>query len=78
MESYTVDDPEFGLWSALSLEILARAALAHISPVLLADAKNWRNLTYALGHDATAKKFAPNSIATTEVLTRLKELVVKT
>ena len=40
MESYTADDWQFGFWSALSLELLARAALAHISPVLLADTKN--------------------------------------
>jgi len=48
MESYTAGDEQFALWSALCLELLARAALAHISPVLLAEGSNWRNLTYAL------------------------------
>lgn len=48
MDSFTADDWQFGFWSALSLELLARAALAHISPVLLADTKNWRNLMHAL------------------------------
>ena len=75
MESHTADDGQFGFWSALSLEILARAALAHISPILLADANNWRNLTHALGHAPTATKFSPSSIPTSEVLKRLKELV---
>src|SRR3989442_1078654 len=75
MESYTADDWQFGFWSALSLELLARAALAHISPVLLADTKNWRNVMHALGAEPTAKKFSPNSIATTEVFARLNELV---
>ena len=75
MESYTADDWQFGFWSALSLELLARAALAHISPLLLAEANNWRNLTHALGHAPTAKKFSPASISTNEVLARLSELV---
>lgn len=75
MESYTADDWQFGFWSALSLELLARAALTHISPVLLADTKNWRNLVYALGGDPTAKKFSPTSVAVTEVFARLNELV---
>lgn len=75
MEVHTADDWQFGFWSALSLELLARAALAHISPVLLADNRNWRNLTYALWGDRTAIKFSPKSLPTKEVLTRLKELV---
>lgn len=74
MESYSVDDWEHGLWSTLALELLARAALASFSPVLLADQKSWRNITYALGFEATAKKFSPNSISTSEVLSRLSEL----
>src|SRR6266853_3462099 len=31
------DDPRFGLWSSLGLEFLGRAALASISPTLLAE-----------------------------------------
>jgi hypothetical protein len=77
MESHTADDWEFGFWSALTLEFVARAALAHISPVLLADLKDWRNVTHALGADPTAKKFSPTSIGTTEVLRRLQELLPK-
>src|SRR5262245_45022887 len=75
MEAHTADDWQFGLWSTLALELVARAALAHISPVLLADSNNWRNLTYALGQEPTAKKFTPNSISSNEVIARLTELI---
>ena len=75
MESHTADDWQFGLWSALSLEILARAALAHISPVLLADNSNWLNLAHALGKDPTTEKFSPRSLSARKVFVRLRELV---
>jgi hypothetical protein len=75
MEAHTPDDGQFAFWSALALEPLARAALAQISPVLLADSANWRNVTYALGSEPTAKKFSPTSITTKEVIARLNELV---
>jgi hypothetical protein len=75
MNSTVADEWKFGLWSALSLELLARAALAHISPVLLADPQNWRNVMHALGKAPTAKKFSPASIATKEALARLNELL---
>jgi hypothetical protein len=75
MESTTADDWQYGFWSALSLELLARAALAHISPTLLADVSNWRNLSYALGHAPTAKKFSPTSVGTKDILGRLSELL---
>jgi hypothetical protein len=77
MESCPAEDWQFGLWSALALEHLARAALSHISPVLLAETSNWRNLTYALGGDPTAKKYTPTSIPTKEVYARLNELLPK-
>jgi hypothetical protein len=75
MEHTVADDWRYGLWSALSLELLSRAALANISPILLADAKNWQNLLHALGRAPTAKLFSPTSISTREVLARLTELV---
>lgn len=75
METHTANEWQFGFWSALSLELLARAALAHISPVLLADNASWRNLAYALGESPTAKKFSPKSLPTREVFSRLAELV---
>ena len=75
MEKHTTNDWQFGLWSALSLEMLVRAALAHISPVLLADNKNWRNLAHALGKGRTSTDFFPRSLPTKDVLSRLKELI---
>ena len=75
MEAHTADDWQFGFWSALSLEMLARASLATISPVLLADKNDWHNLTYALGHQETSAKFIPRSIPARDLLSRLQELV---
>ena len=37
MEPYTDDNWRFAFWSTLVLELLAKAALAHINPVLLAN-----------------------------------------
>lgn len=64
---------EHALWSAALLELLARAALSNISPVLLADEKNWRNISFALGKNTTAKRFNPSSIGIKEALARLSE-----
>ena len=76
MENRNVDDWQFGLWSALGLELLCRSALAHISPVFLADNRgDWRNLSHALGMDPTTKKFTPASISAGVLMDRLSELV---
>lgn len=75
MEKSVAGDWQYGLWSALCLELLARSALAHISPVLLADAKYWQNLIHALGMAPTAKRFTPMSISSKEVFDRLSELL---
>lgn len=64
---------ELALWSAVLLELLARAALSNVSPVLLADEKSWRNISFALGKNPTAKRFNPSSIGVKEVLARLGE-----
>jgi hypothetical protein len=50
-------------------------ALAHVSPTLLANRRDWRNVYYALGHPATAKLFSPTSATTNEVLSILQELL---
>lgn len=39
----------FGFWTSLALELLCRAALAHIHPVLLADPTAEGNIQYAFG-----------------------------
>lgn len=75
MERLTADDWRFGLWSSLSLELLARAALASISPTLLAYGKEWRNINYALGNPSTKGGFKPVSAVTAEVLSMLSELL---
>jgi hypothetical protein len=75
MEGYTANDWQFGFWSSLSLELVARAAIAHVSPTLLANRRDWHNIYHALEHAATAKEFIPTSITNNEVLLILKELL---
>jgi hypothetical protein len=75
MERLTADDWRFGLWSSLSLELLARAALANISPTLLANGKDWRNINYALGNPSTKGGFKPVSAIMAEILLMLNELL---
>jgi hypothetical protein len=71
MQRHAHDDWRFAFWSSLVLELIARSALANVSPVLLADHTNWNNLYHALGHTPNASKFSPKSVAITEVLSRL-------
>jgi len=75
MEEHNPDDWEYGFWSSLGLECLCRSALAHVSPTLLADKKDWRNTHYALGNPPTAIRFSPKSAGAQEVLDMLGELV---
>lgn len=75
MERHAPDDWRHRLWASLSVELLARAALAHISPTLLADRQDWRNTYHALGHGPTKRGFAPRSIGIVEVLKILGELL---
>ncbi len=47
------EDPQFGLWCAFGLELLARAALASISPTLLAEPDDdHKHLLHSLGRGA--------------------------
>jgi hypothetical protein len=66
---------QFAFWSSLSLELLARAALSHVSPALVADHKDWNNIYFALGNTPTVKKFNPKSLDISSVLNRLQEIV---
>ena len=77
MQSFPRDDWKFAIWSTLSLELLARAALSAISPTLLADAKKQSldNLLFALDIPPKTANFIPRSIDVSEVFRRLKELV---
>jgi hypothetical protein len=75
MERCTAEDWQFGLWSSLSLEMVARAALAYLSPTLLANRRDWRNIYHALGYPPRAKLFTPTSVTTTELLSMMQELL---
>ena len=63
---------QFPLWSALALELLARASLAKIHPVLNADPKEVNNILYALGYDTTG---SPRSIPVHAVYLRLEKVL---
>jgi hypothetical protein len=54
-----IESSLFGFWMSLSLELLARATLAHIHPALLADPKEPDNLQFAFG---IVPKGVPKSI----------------
>jgi hypothetical protein len=77
MQDTPSDDPEHALWSSFALELLARAALANVSPALLADTpeRNWQHLFHSLGFTPTEPKFSPRSIGIVEVFRRLKEIL---
>ena len=69
----TRDDPTFGLWCSFGLEILARAALASISPALLAEPDHeHKYLLHALGRGAD--RIPPKSITTAQVLALCQKL----
>jgi DNA-directed RNA polymerase subunit RPC12/RpoP len=69
------DDWKFPFWASLTLELVARAALAYISPTLLAEKSDWNNIYFALGKEPTASKFVPKSITFAEVVTRLEAIL---
>jgi hypothetical protein len=75
MQRHAHDDWRFAFWSSLALELIARSALAKVSPVLLADQTNWHNLYHALGHTPHTSKFSPKSITIAEVLSRLGKII---
>lgn len=66
---------QFGFWSALTLEMVARAALASVSPTLLAEGRDWNNTYYALGHTPIEPKFIPRSVDISEIFKRLGVIV---
>jgi hypothetical protein len=62
----------FGFWMSLSLELLARAALATIHPVLLADPTTEDNIHYAFGVNP---KKPPRSVQAKAVFARCSVFV---
>ncbi|MDX1958672.1 MAG: hypothetical protein SFU98_08875 [Leptospiraceae bacterium] len=69
------NDWQFGFWSVMILEMLARAALSNISITLIADNKDWNNLYYSLGKTVSGKKFTPKSANISDIFTRLEILL---
>jgi hypothetical protein len=63
---------EFAIWSALSLELLARAALTNIHPVLNADPRVDGNLLYAFGFEIVSQ---PRSLPAHAVFLRLEKTI---
>ena len=67
------EDPAFGLWCSLGLEVLARAALASISPTLLAEPdRDHKFLLHALGRGS--ERTPRKSIGTVQVLSLCNSL----
>ena len=69
----------FPFWATLSLDLLARAALSHHHPVLLASTnepeRDGRHVFYAVNHMPKVKKYIPRSIDSTDVFRRCEELI---
>lgn len=67
------EDSQFGLWCALGLELLARAAVASVSPTLLAEPDDdHRNLLHSLGRGA--ERSSGKSIGSAKVLALCRTL----
>ncbi|KEO82008.1 hypothetical protein [Tumebacillus flagellatus] len=76
-QSVNPDDSLFPFWSSLGLELLARATLSFIHPVLNAD-KDDSSILYPFGFvtkEYVEKKKGPKSIAVNQVFSRLKSIV---
>lgn len=72
------EEPLFAFWHALCLELLARAALAHCHPSLLADvgpSSDGNNLLYACGITPKVKNFTPVSVKTKTVFSRCEKII---
>jgi hypothetical protein len=67
----------FAFWATLSLELLARAALSHIHPALLANTseRDGRHLIYSLGLLPSTKNYMPKSIEVSDVFDRCEALI---
>ena len=66
------DSETFPFFAAVGLEFLARAALAHVHPSLLADPQDGNNILYGFGYPATTR---PISIPAKTIYSRLLYVV---
>ncbi len=69
-----LDSPLFGFWMSLATELLARAALARIHPVLLADPTAEGNIHYVFG---IVPKQNPRSVHAKTVFARCSVFIEK-
>ncbi|MFC6268914.1 hypothetical protein [Frigoriflavimonas asaccharolytica] len=68
------EEPYFGLWCAMGLELLARSAVSFVSPTLLAEPeRDHQNLLHALGLGSA--KAPRKSIATINVFSLCQNLI---
>ncbi|MDO3695990.1 hypothetical protein QVZ41_14150 [Wenyingzhuangia sp. chi5] len=68
------EEPYFGLWCAMGLELLARSSVSSVSPTLLAEPdREHQNLLHALGLGSA--KSQRKSIATISVLSLCQNLI---
>ena len=72
MVGHPKEEWRFALWSSLTLELLLRAALARVSPVLLAEGRDWNHVYFALGNTPRAPRYVPRSVSITDVANRLE------
>ncbi|MCM4153537.1 hypothetical protein DHD05_18235 [Arenibacter sp. N53] len=75
-KAYNEDKEEtyFGLWCAMGLELLARSAVSHVSPTLLAEPdRDHQHLLHALGLGSV--KSPRKSLATINILSLCKTLI---
>lgn len=66
------DSSIFALWMILSLELIARAAIANVHPVLLANPNRVPNLYYAIGRQDLCE--SPKSVSAKTVFDRCETL----
>jgi hypothetical protein len=70
------EEPHFGLWCAMGLELLARSAVSKVSPTLLAEPdREHQNLLHAL--NLGSLKSQRKSIVTIQVLSLCQTLIVE-
>jgi len=65
------DDQEYYVWASIAMELLGKAALAHIHPVLVADPTHFQSLLAACGRSTTVDT---KSITARTVYERVKAI----
>ena len=75
LEKHETGEWQFGFWSSLVLEHLARASLSRFSPALLLGNKcTWQHIAYSLGIEGFSYNH-PQNISFNEVIERLNVLL---